>query len=259
MNFSHIQKAYNFNSHVVLITGGSSGMGYEAAKQFSRFGATVFVIDKNVPAINNHKEITFFKCDVSDYEDLQKTVNIILNKTNKIDHLFTNAGILLSSKFIDSPIDKIDHTIKTNLNGIIYTLKCVLPVMVKQKEGSVVLMGSDQSLVGKSDNSVYGCTKAAVAQLAKSLSIEHAKDNIRINCVCPGTIDTPFVKNAIANYSKRTGTSEKDVYNELANAQPIKRLGHADEVANLVVFLCSSLATYITGAIFSVDGGYTAQ
>lgn len=258
MNFEHIKKAYCFDKQVVLITGGASGMGYETAKQFNDLGANVFIIDTNPPT-EKHEKILFFECDVSNYEKLHITINKIANTAGRIDHLFTNAGILLSAQFVDSSIEKIDHIIKTNVNGTIYTLKCVLPVMIKQNSGSIVLMGSDQSLIGKSGNSLYGCTKAAIAQLAKSLAIEHANHHIRINCVCPGTIETPFTKTAVTNYSKKTGIPEQDIYNELANAQPIKRMGSATEVANLVVFLCSSLATYITGSLYSVDGGYTAQ
>lgn len=259
MSFNkQIKPNYDFNGKVVLIAGGSSGMGFAAAKQFHDYGAQVFVLDKNSPS-EDVAGIKFFACDVANYETVQKVVQRIVDETKRIDHLFTNSGVLLSARFIDSTMENISNTIDINLKGTIQVLKQVLPVMVAQNSGSIVLMGSDQSLIGKSGNAIYGCTKAAIAQLAKSLAVEYAAHNIRVNCVCPGTIDTPFTRNAVTNYAKCTGIDQKLVFEELANAQPIKRLGTAEEVANVVTFLCSDLASYITGALISVDGGYVAQ
>jgi len=256
---TNCKNIYNFSGKIALVTGGASGIGLAVAKQFSDFGAQVFVIDKVRP-LEEHNKIEFLQCDIANYENLKQAINQILAATgNRIDYLFTNAGVLLSAKLIDSPLDAIDKTIATNLNGTVYTLKQVLPVMVKQNKGTIVLMGSDQSLIGKSGNSIYGCTKAAIAQLAKSLAVEYAEHNIRVNCVCPGTIDTPFTRNAVTNYANRTGVDPEQVYHELANAQPIKRMGTAEEVANTVLFLSSDLSSYITGALISVDGGYTSQ
>jgi len=248
----------NFSGQTTVITGGSYGMGAAAAKLFADIGAMVYILDISKPSIVN-KNIRFIHCDVSILDNVIQAINIIHDEQQIINNLFANAGILLSAKLIDSPIDAIEKTIDINLKGMIYVLKCLLPIMIKNNGGNIVLMGSDQSLIGKPDNSVYGCTKAAIAQLTKSLAIENAQHNIRINCICPGTIDTPFVRNAVQAYAKRTNTNPKNVFDELCNAQPIKRLGTAEEIANLVLFLCSNLCSYMTGSIISVDGGYTAQ
>ena len=247
-----------FKNRVVVVTGGASGMGAAAANMFHDCGASVYVLDIQAGE-GLSDEIKVITCDVSIFEQVKTAVGEIIKKAGRIDHLFTNAGILLSDKLVDSELDDIESVINVNLKGVIYTLKTILPVMVENKYGSIVIMGSDQSLIGKLNNTIYGCTKAAVAQLSKSLAVEYSEDNIRVNCVCPGTIDTPFFRRAIKSFSDKTGTPIQDIIDEVSNAQPIKRLGTADEVASLVSFLCSDSASYITGAVFSIDGGYTAQ
>lgn len=229
----------NFQDRVVVVTGGASGMGAASANLFAELGAAVYVLDvNNVDALNDNIEMMV--CDVADYNAVKKAVDTIVSTEKKIDHLFTNAGKLLSAKLVDSSIADIDDVIDVNLKGNYYVLKAVLPIMMKNKFGTIVLMGSDQSLIGKMDNSIYGSTKAGVAQLAKSLTVEYAEYNIRVNCVCPGTIDTPYCRNAVEAYAQRMAVKEEDVLCELSNAQPIKRMGVPEEVANLVVFLTSS-------------------
>ena len=242
----------------MVITGGSSGIGFAVAELFAKEGATVYVLD--IVENSSYKDnIRFISCDVSNYSNLENAINCIAKTAKTIDCVFAGAGILLSKKIIDSSLSEIDKILSVNLKGIIYILKNVIPIMIKQSYGNIVLMGSDQSFIGKADNSIYGCTKAAVAQLAKAMAVEYGQYNIRTNCVCPGTIDTPFVQQAVKKYSERTGTLVQEVLKDLENAQPIKRLGTADEVANLVLFLCSDLASYMNGSIISIDGGYTAQ
>ena len=132
--------------------------------------------------------------------------------------------------------------------------------MRKNKRGAIVLVSSEQALVGKKNSAIYGATKAAIAQLAKSTALDYAKYGIRVNCVCPGTIDTPLYQKAINNYAKKTGLSLHDIEQDEADQQPLGRVGQAQEVAELIYFLsCNDKAGFITGSIHLIDGGYTAQ
>jgi len=126
-------------------------------------------------------------------------------------------------------------------------------------KGNIVLMGSDQSIVGKGKSSVYGLTKGAIGQLTKSTAIDYAEYNIRVNCICPGTIDTPLLAKAIEGFSWITNLSHDDILYSLESAQPIKRIAKPAEIANVVRFLLSDESSFITGSLISADGGYTCQ
>ncbi len=120
-------------------------------------------------------------------------------------------------------------------------------------------MGSDQSFVGKGKSSVYGMTKGAIAQLTKSTAIDYADYNIKVNCICPGTIDTPLLDKAINRFQSLTGMANEEVKILLEEAQPIKRIAQASEIANVACYLLSDENSFMTGALVPVDGGYTCQ
>jgi NAD(P)-dependent dehydrogenase (short-subunit alcohol dehydrogenase family) len=131
--------------------------------------------------------------------------------------------------------------------------------MKKHGAGAIVVMGSDQSFVGKRNSFAYGLTKSALASVAKTTALDYAPFNIRVNAVCPGTIETPLFHNAIDKYVAASGANKREVVKEEAAAQPIGRLGQPEDVAELTYFLCSEKASFITGSLHAVDGGYTAQ
>jgi NAD(P)-dependent dehydrogenase (short-subunit alcohol dehydrogenase family) len=128
-----------------------------------------------------------------------------------------------------------------------------------QKKGSIVLMGSDQTFVGKGSSSVYGMTKGAIGQLTKSTAIDYAMYNIRVNCICPGTIQTPLLDKAVDQFVGKTGLEREEVYSSLNTIQPIGRIGKPEEIAKSVKFLLSDESSFTTGSLFAVDGGYTCQ
>ena len=135
--------------------------------------------------------------------------------------------------------------------------KEVLPVMRKQRYGNVVLMGSDQVLVGKGSSSVYGLSKAAIGQLTKSTAIDYAQHNVRVNCICPGTIDTPMLPPTIERFHQVSGIPIDQIYDMLRKSQPIQRLGTPEEIGRAVLFMLSDECPFMTGALVSADGGYT--
>lgn len=241
-----------------VVTGGSTGIGEATARLLAEHGARVYNIDINKPT-DTHPLVHYIPCDISIFSEVEQAFQTIISRENKIDLLFANAGIHLFANLEDTSIADLDRVINVNLKGIYYTLKCAIPVMKKQMRGTIVLTGSDQSFVGKGESSVYGATKGAIAQLTKSTAIDYAKYNIRINCVCPGTIETPLYHNAVNVYSAKSGVPKESIYASLKSAQPISRVGTAEEVAHLVEFLLSEKSAFITGSLFSIDGGFVAQ
>ena len=247
-----------FDKKIVVITGGSSGIGLSAASLFAEAGALVYNLDIQDP-VNEVPNVSFLKCDISDYKQVSSHISAIIAEHGQIHHAFLNAGMHKVGNVEDLDLDSIDRVINTNIKGVIYCLKCILPNMREHQEGSVVLMGSDQSFIGKGDSFIYGATKGAIGQLTKSTAIDYAPYNVRINCVCPGTIDTPLYHNAVDNFSKNKGMDKDAVYEAMKSAQPIPRIGLPEEVANTVLFLSSEKTGFSTGSLVSIDGGYVAQ
>jgi len=245
-----------FDKKVAIVTGGTTGMGKETCVKLSGDGAIVYNFDLNIAEdVDYH----YVKCDVSRYGDVTNSVKLVFEKEGRIDLLFANAGIHLSSTIDDTDLDDLDRIISTNLKGVFYTLKEVIPIMINQNYGKIVLMGSDQSLIGKRRNAAYGMTKGAIGQLTKSAAIDYAKYNINVNCVCPGTIDTPMLHKAISASSATTGMSKDIILESLKKSQPIRRIASPAEIANVVCFLLSDESNFMTGSLVSVDGGYTCQ
>ncbi|MCP4130267.1 MAG: SDR family oxidoreductase [bacterium] len=247
----------NFTNRVALVTGGSTGIGEATRKLLAREGARVYVLD--IQPFESEKNVFYQECNVSNYESVQQCIKTIYEKEGRIDHCFANAGIYLFADIEETTIEQFEKVLSVNLKGIFYTLKEVLPIMKKQKSGSIVLMGSDQSFVGKAKSSVYGLTKGAIGQLTKSTAIDYAEYGIRVNCICPGTIETPLYHNAVEYYANRFDVPRKEVYDGLKSAQPIKQVGTPEEVAKTVLFLLSDDNSFLTGSLLSIDGGYTCQ
>jgi NAD(P)-dependent dehydrogenase (short-subunit alcohol dehydrogenase family) len=242
---------------VAIITGAGTGIG-EATKDLLRSrGANVYNLDKEMPA--DEMSEYYVQCDVRKRSDITTAVHSVYQKTNRIDMLFANAGIHLFGGIEETSDTEFDDVISTNISGTFYMLRAVLPVMKMQQRGSIVLMGSDQSHIGKSRSAVYGLTKGAIGQLTKSTAIDYAAYNIRVNCICPGTIDTPLLHKAVERYHSLTGEDKDGVYKSLAEAQPIRRIAKPQEIAEVVVFLLSDENSFMTGSLISSDGGYVSQ
>ena len=241
---------------IAIITGASSGIGQATKIKLREKGALVY----NLDLFNDEPNDEFYiHCDVSNFDSVKQSVDQIFNKHQKLDFLFANAGIHLVGNIEETKIEDFENVLSVNLKSVFYTLKAALPYMRIQSKGSIVLMGSDQSLVGKGKSAVYGLTKGAIGQLTKSTAIDYAEHNIRVNCICPGTIETPLLNTAVEGFIKRTNVEKDTILESLKKAQPINRIAQPSEVANLVCFLLSDEASFMTGSLYSVDGGYTCQ
>lgn len=244
-----------------MVTGGSSGIGAATVSRFASEGARTYSLDVNTPEWNvDQMVVQHIPCDVTHFEAVESAVDRVKKAEAKIDYLVASAGVNFMGSIEETGLDDFERIVAVNFRGVFYSLKCILPIMVTQKSGVIILIGSEQSIVGKRKSAVYGATKGAVAQLAKSTAIDYAEMGIRVNCVCPGVIETPAFEKGLKEFSSRyLDGDRKRLANVVKSRVPMKRIGQPEDVAALVAFLCSDEASFITGALISVDGGYVAQ
>lgn len=244
---------------IAVITGGSSGIGLATAQAFAAAGTKVVIADiedgwKAVEGIKKAGgDAVFVKTDVSKSSDIQALVKTTVETYGRLDFAVNNAGIGGPSATTgDYTEQDWNRVIGINLTGVWLCMKYELEQMVKQRSGAIVNMASILGWVGFANAPAYVAAKHGVLGLTKTAAIEYAAHNIRINAVCPGFIETPLLEKA--------GITEgSDAYNSLASMHPMKRLGKPEEVADLVLWLCSEGASFVTGSAYLVDGGYVAQ
>jgi len=247
-----------FKDKVAVITGASMGMGLAATKAFAEAGAYVAlvdILDSSVQAEElkaaGHKAEAFI-CDVADEEQVKSTIEKIVKQFGSIDFAFNNAGIQAPPQELADVSNEIyDRTLNVNLKGVWNFMKYELQQMRKQGSGAIVNNSSLGGLVGVPGRAAYHASKHGILGMTKSAALEYAPQNIRINAVCPGIIITPMVDDMLVN--------QADEMEILVQQLPIKRLGKAEEIADVVLWLCSSASTYVIGQAISVDGGYTVQ
>ncbi len=238
---------------VCVITGGSSGIGLSIVKLFLENNYQVFNLDLSPCDYGN-----FHLCDVTNLNQVNNIITDIAKK-HTIDVLISNAGIHFSANIENTSESDLDKVFNINVKGAYAAIKAVLPNMKANKNGAIILMSSDQALVGKQNSFAYNLSKSALASIAKTTALDYANFNIRANAVCPGTIETPLYHQAIDNYCQQSGADKTIVHSEEEQQQPLQRLGQPEEVAELVLFLASNKAKFITGSLQVIDGGYTAQ
>ncbi len=241
-----------FNGKVAVITGGASGIGLATARKLLSEGAKVVLVDWNedvseiAKTLNN--DALGIRCDVSSDTDVQKSVNDIIEKFDHIDFLVANAGIGGGpNKAHEVSVDEWNKVIGVNQTGIFLMNKYVISEMLKNGGGAIVNTSSMYGLVGTTMSFAYSASKGAINQMTRSLALTYARDNIRVNAVAPGYVDTPILAEV-----------PKDMKDAMANQLPVGRLGKDTEIANLICYLLSDDATFITGAIVPIDGGFTA-
>ena len=241
-------------SKVAIVTGGTKGIGLAIVKRLLTSGYEVHNLDITPSDVG-----VFHHCDVSDVEAVRRSINTIHEQSQRIDVLVSNAGKHLSANIESTDEQTLDSLFALNVKGAYAAVQSVLPTMKANNAGSIILIASDQALIAKQNSFAYNLTKHALASMAKTTALDYARFNIRANAVCPGTIETPLFHNAIDAYCDKSGANKADIVAEEASLQPLNRLGQADEVAALVSFLASDDASFITGSLQSIDGGYTAQ
>jgi NAD(P)-dependent dehydrogenase (short-subunit alcohol dehydrogenase family) len=246
---------------VALVTGGGSGLGRASAIAFATAGAKVVVAD--VDEVGGEEtaaevfeqtggEASFVRADVSRAEDVEAMVATTVERYGRVDCALNNAGTTgTGASTADYPLDDWERTLAINLTGVFLCLKYEIPQMIGQGGGSIVNMASGAGLVGFAGLPAYVASKHGVVGLTRAAALDHIKDGVRINAVCPGSVRTPMLEAFMGG--------DERVERMMAKAAPIGRLGTPDEIAAAVVWLCSDAASFVVGHAFPVDGGAVVQ
>jgi NAD(P)-dependent dehydrogenase (short-subunit alcohol dehydrogenase family) len=232
---------------VALITGGARGIGRATVELFAREGAKVHVGDLDFPAPFEGKGIVTHKLDVTSPDEWKSVVDAVIKAEGRIDILFNNAGTVKSyDGLAEISLDDWNKVIAINQTGPFLGMRTVIPHMKKSGGGSIINTSSIWGKVGAGGVSAYTASKAAVSHMSKNAALTYVGDNIRVNSLHPGIIDTPMI-----------AAQDKAITDSIVAITPMKRLGRPEEIANGALFLASDESSYMTGAELVIDGGYT--
>lgn len=242
----------DFNDKVIIVTGSGRGIGREIAESFTKNGATVIISDYSTESLIETENLFTTKgysfkaipCDVTNSEDVQNLIDLTYKEFGKIDVLINNAGITKDNLILRMKDEQWDSVIETNLKGVFLTTRASVKYFLKQRYGKIINISSVVGIIGNIGQSNYSASKAGIIGFSKSIARELAIRNITVNIVAPGFIDTPM-----------TSVLPDGVKEDFIEKIPLKRMGTPTDIANIVLFIASPLADYITGQVINVDGG----
>ena len=241
---------FKLTGKIALVTGAGSGIGAAIAKTFAEAGAQVIVVDRDQNAGETvAKEISgeFRLLDVSNASDCEAAAR------GRVDVLVNNAGIGHVGTIMQTSGADLDRLYQVNVKGVFNLSKACLPQMLERRGGCIINMASIGGVVGIRDRLAYCATKFAVVGITKSMALDHAKEGVRVNCICPGRVETPFVSARLKEYP-----DPQKAYEEMSSTQALGRMGKPEEIAAAALYLASDEAAFVTGTAFLIDGGWSA-
>jgi 2-keto-3-deoxy-L-fuconate dehydrogenase len=256
-----VKAMFDLKKKTALVTGAASGIGEAIAYALARSGAHVYVTDRDEENGQRVEEAirsegaraSFVNLDVTNEADCARVARQVRDDHGHLDILVNNAGIGHVGTALQTTSEDMDRLYAVNVRGVFNVVKAFIEDMVARRAGVIVNMASIGGIVGIRDRLAYCTTKFAVVGLTKSLALDHAKDGIRVNCVCPGRVETPFVKARLLEYP-----DPEAAYREMAATQALCRMGTPEEIAASVLYLASDEAAFVTGSALVIDGGWSA-
>jgi 2-keto-3-deoxy-L-fuconate dehydrogenase len=252
---------FKLTDKVALVTGAGSGLGQAIAEKFAAAGAFVYCTDRNAETVaatvdrirRAGGQAEALTHDVTNEADCARVGDTVHARHNRLDILMNNAGIGHVGTMLTTTGADLDRVLGVNVRGVFNVTKVFLPRMIERGRGSIIHMASTTGVVGVRDRLAYGVSKHAVVGLTKSMALDHAKTGVRINCICPGRVETPFMMARINEYP-----DPKAAYREMSDTQAIGRMGQPEEIASVALFLASDESSFMTGSAVVADGGWTA-
>lgn len=244
----------NLHGKRVLITAAGQGIGLASARYFAQQGADVIASDINLAALQDLPDIRAYQLDVTD----PQAIRAAAQELGTLDVLFNCAGVVHSGSLLACSEKEWQFALDLNVTAMFHMIQAFLPAMLEQQQGSIINMSSvASSIKGVANRFAYSATKAAVIGLTRSVAADYIGDGIRCNAICPGTVDSPSLRQRIAAQAQAEGRTEEEVYAAFVARQPIGRIGTTEEIAYLAAYLASDASAYTTGTIQIIDGGWS--
>ena len=255
---------HDFQGKVALVTGGSLGMGKAAVRRLAQGGASVVFCGYDQESVEQTQAelraegllVSGQRADITVSIQVKELIDFTVATYGGLDILVNSAGIQRYGTVVDTPEEIWDQVLATNLKGIYLAAKYAIPEMRKRGEGAIVNVSSAQAFATQNMVAAYTASKGGVNALTRAMAVDHAAEHIRVNVVCPASVDTPMLRWS-ADLFRENKTSEQ-VVNEWGRMHPLKRVAKAEEVAELIAFLASPKASFITGSEYKIDGGVLA-